>query len=202
MPPEMTTPLADLAALERVTRPRGTVLFRQGDRGQAVYLVNEGAVGLYRESSGQRSPLATIRKGEMFGEMAAIDDSVRQATAVTLEDSELTVINVHETAEKLRSSDPFIRALVVMLMSNLRNVHEAYTPKSRSVLDCVNALQRLNDLVGRFMQAKAARGLKADLEGKLVELDAVLKDLRRIVMTYRNDDRRHDAIPSDTDFPG
>jgi len=200
-PDVMTLTLLDLASLDVVTKPKGTVLFRQGERGTAAYLVHEGAVGIFRETSGRRVPLATVRKGELFGEMAVIDDSPRMATAFTLEETQLTIISSAAMADKMRKADPFVRALVLMLMSNLRSVHDSYTPKSRSVLDSVNALQRQSELVARFMQAKVARDLKAELEIKLGELDQVVNDLRRIATTYRAEDRRYDAIPSESDLP-
>jgi hypothetical protein len=43
--------------------------------------------------------------------------------------------------------------------------------------------------------------VRADLDAKLTALDEVVQELRRIAMTHRGDDRRHDAIPSEADLP-
>jgi len=197
----MTMTLLDEASIEVVTFPKGKVLFRQGDRGTAAYVVNSGAIGIFREAGDRKIPLATVRKGELFGEMAVIDNSPRMATAFVLEESTLMVISVDAMADKMKRTDPFIKALVLMLMNNLRSVHDSYTPKSRSLLDSVNSLQKQSELVARFMQTKVAPELKGDLEVKLQEFDSVIKDLRRIAMTHRNQDRRDDAIPSESDLP-
>lgn len=194
------TPL-DEASIEVVTYPKGKVLFKQGERGNAAYIVNSGAVGVFRENNGQKIPLATMRKGELFGEMAVIDNSPRMATAFTLEESTLMVISTDAVMEKMRKSDPFIKALIHMLMNNLRNVHDSYTPRSRSVLDCVTSLQRQSDMVARFMSTKSAPELRAELQAKLNELDAINKDLYRIAVSNRGHDRRHDAIPNESDLP-
>jgi CRP/FNR family transcriptional regulator, cyclic AMP receptor protein len=194
------TPL-DEASIEIVTYPKGKVLFRQGERGGAAYIVNSGAVGIYRETGERKIPLATVRKGELFGEMAVIDNSARMATAFTLEESTLMMISVDVMMDKIRKSDPFIKALVHMLMNNLRSVHDSYTPKSRSLLDSVTSLQRQSELVSRFMLSKVAPDVRADLDAKLTALDGVVQELRRIAMTHRGDDRRHDAIPSEADLP-
>jgi len=71
----------DDQAIEVVTYPKGTTLFRQGEPGDAAFIVNSGSVGIYREVEGKRVPLATLRKGELFGKMAVIDGSPRMATA-------------------------------------------------------------------------------------------------------------------------
>lgn len=197
----MTFSLLDEATVEVVTVPKGKVLFRQGEKGGGAYIVSDGAIGIYREAGDRKIPLATVRKGELFGEMAVIDNSPRMATAFTLEESTLMVISADAMSDKMKKTDPFIKALVLMLMNNLRSVHESYTPKSRSLLDSVNSLQKQSELVARFMQSKVAPELKADLDAKMVEFDSVIKEMRRIAMTHRNQDRREDAIPSEGDLP-
>lgn len=191
----------DDAAIQTVTYPKGQVLFRQGDRGGSAYIVNAGAVGMYREADDRKIPLATVRKGELFGEMAVIDDSPRLATAFTLEESSLTVISIAALSDKIKKSDPFIKALLTMLMQNLRGVHDSYTPKSRTLLDSVTSLQKQGALVTRFTQTTIAPELKQQLDAKLQEFDGVIKDLRRIAMTHRSQDRREDAIPNESDLP-
>ncbi len=187
--------------IQNVTYPKGKVLFKQGEKGTAAYIVNSGAIGLYREAMGRKIPLATVRKGELFGEMAVVDNSPRMATAFAIEDSTLTVISVDMMMEKMRKTDGFIRALISMLMGNLRHVHDSHTPKSRSLVDAVNTLQRQSEIVTRFLQADLPHQFRADLETRLKELDVVMKDLRRLAMAHRDVDRRNDAIPAEADLP-
>jgi len=187
--------------IEVLNFPKGKVLFKQGEKGDAAYIVNSGAVGMYREAQGRKIPLATVRRGELFGEMAVIDDSPRMATAFTLEDSAVMVVPIRVMMDKLRKADPFIRALIHMLMNNLRGVHESYMPKSRSLADAANMLSRQSDIVTKFLQADLPPAFTADLTSKLKSLDAVVKDLRRVAAVYREEDKRDDAIPSESDLP-
>lgn len=187
--------------IQNVTYPKGKVLFKQGDKGTAAYIVNSGAIGLYREAMGRKIPLATVRKGELFGEMAVVDSSPRMATAFTIEESTLTVVSVETMKDKMKKADGFIRALISMLMSNLRQVHDSHTPRSRSLLDAVNTLHRQGEIVTRFLQADLPAEFRAGLEAQLRQLDAVLKDLRRLAMAHRDADRRTDAIPAEADLP-
>jgi CRP/FNR family cyclic AMP-dependent transcriptional regulator len=191
----------DEQSIEVVTFPKGKVLFKQGEKGDAAYIVNSGAIGLYREAQGRKIPLATVRRGELFGEMAVIDNQPRMATAFTLEESTLMVISIATMMDKMRKADPFIKAIIHMLMNNLRGVHESYLPKSRSLVDAVNMMARQVDIVTRFMQGDLPAALRTDLEAKLKSLDAVLKDLRRVASAHRGEDRREDAIPSEAELP-
>lgn len=187
--------------MDVVSFPKGKVLFKQGEKGDAAYIVTSGAVGLYREAQGRKIPLATVRKGELFGEMAVIDSSPRLATAFALEDSKLTVIPIATMLDKMKRADPFIRSMIHMLMSNLRSVHDSYNPKSRSLADAVNALARQCDIVGRLLQGELPPAFRTDLEKRLKALDPVLKDLRRLAAVHREEDRRDDAVPPEAELP-
>lgn len=75
--------LAKLAAyLVPVSCPAGTIVFRQGDAGDAFYLVASGSVGVY--AAGQSEPeglrVRTLHAGEPFGEMALLTNDPRTAT--------------------------------------------------------------------------------------------------------------------------
>jgi hypothetical protein len=123
------------------------------------------------------------------------------ATAFTLEDSKLTVIPIETMVDKMRKADPFIRAMIHMLMNNLRGVHDSYTPKSRSLVDAVNTLQRQCDIIARLLQGELAPAFRTELEKKLKGLDVVMKELRRLAVVHRDEDRRDDAIPHEADLP-
>lgn len=192
---------SDEQSIEVVTFPKGKVLFKQGEKGDAAYIVNSGAIGMYREAQGRKIPLATVRRGELFGEMAVIDASPRMATAFALEDSALMVIPIDIMLGKMRKADPFIRAMINMLMNNLRGVHESYLPRSRSLADAVNMLSRQSDTVARFLQGDLPAALRTDLTTKLKSMETIVKDLRRVATTHREDDRRDDAMPSESELP-
>ena len=191
---------ADDHGIEIVAYPKGSILFKQGDKGAAAYILNSGTIGLYRESQGRRVPLASVRRGEMFGEMAFTDGSPRLASAFAIEDSVLMVIPAAAMQGKLHGADPFIRAMIEMLSGNLRRVHETYTPKSRSLLDGVNGLMRQCDVINRFLQANLPPEFKAELAARLSALESLLKDMRRIAMAHREQDRRDDAVPHEADL--
>ena len=185
----------DEHAIEVVNYPKGTTLFRQGEPGNAAFLVNGGSIGIYREVEDKRVPLATLRKGELFGEMAVIDGSPRMASAITLEDSTLTMISVELMSEKMKKTDPFIKALITMLLGNLRSVHDSYTPKSRSLLDSVSTLSRQCDALTKFLTDSEDIDLDVDVAVKVAELNEIVAELQGIADDNRDKERRGDALP-------
>ena len=187
----------DDQAIEVVTHPKGTTLFRQGEAGDAAFIVNAGSIGIYREVEGKRIPLATLRKGELFGEMAVIDGSPRMATAFTLEDCTLTMISVELLSEKMKKADPFIKALITMLLGNLRSVHDSYTPKARSLADSINALARQSEALTKYLSDSKDMDLDVDIAVKVGELNEIVRSLGGIADKHRDKDRRGDAMPPD-----
>jgi hypothetical protein len=91
--------------------------------------------------------------------------------------------------------------LIDIFGKNLRNVHEAYVPKSRSLLDGVNNLTRQHELLSRFARSIAPKDVRQSFEALLKTFDRLVKDLRRVAMTHRRQDRRDDAVPHEADFP-
>ena len=76
-------------ALERIARvsseehhARGTKVFQHGDAGDKLYLIIEGKVRISREVPGMgEEALAILGPGQVFGEMALLDESPRSADA-------------------------------------------------------------------------------------------------------------------------
>lgn len=81
----------DLKALERILHLRkyhaGEYIFREGDPGLGMYIVEQGTVSIVSESRSRE--LSRLRKGEFFGEMALFNDRPRNASAVAFEDTRL-----------------------------------------------------------------------------------------------------------------
>lgn len=197
----MTQAAPESLQIEAVKIPKGTVIFKQGDKGDAAYLIESGAIGIFRDVDGKRVPIATIGPGDLFGEMAVIDGSPRAATAYALADCTAKVISVKAMIETMRGADPFIRSLIHMLINNLRTVHDIHTPRSRSLVDSVSALQRHSEMLGRFQQGAIEPELKSALGAKLKEFDSALSELREVAGQVKVHDRRASATPDEADLP-
>ena len=86
--------------------PAGSVVFREGDSGDAIFVIARGRVRISRQISGGEEAFAILSPGEIFGEMALLDPGTgRSADAVAHEDA--TVLELSRARfEALESADP------------------------------------------------------------------------------------------------
>ncbi len=82
--PERALDIAAAAVRKRVYEPNTTV-FQEGDKGEALYILESGLVKLSKvDLGGHEKTLAILQTPAYFGEMALLGESTRSATAVTL----------------------------------------------------------------------------------------------------------------------
>ncbi|MDA0787736.1 MAG: cyclic nucleotide-binding domain-containing protein [Proteobacteria bacterium] len=100
----------------------GDTVFREGDLGAEAYIVESGAVEIRKSVAGQADGkvLGNLTAGAVFGEMALVDDRPRMGTAMCTQDTVLRVIPVDVFESKIQQADPFIRAIVRVLVRNAR----------------------------------------------------------------------------------
>jgi CRP/FNR family transcriptional regulator, cyclic AMP receptor protein len=87
--------LSELSALLTIDQfPAGTRLFRAGDAGDAMFLVESGRVQIkLSDTEGDEFILADLRSGEFFGELALLDGKPRSADALIVENATLAKLS-------------------------------------------------------------------------------------------------------------
>jgi CRP-like cAMP-binding protein len=90
----------------------GDVLFREGETGEEMYVIQSGLVQVLKRVGADERPLATLGRGEFLGEMAILNGKPRTATAVVLEDAKCLVIDA-KTLEAMITKNPEIALRLV-----------------------------------------------------------------------------------------
>lgn len=106
--------------IERRSFKDGETVFREGELGSTAFIVQSGDVEISRVNDGKDEVLAIIGTGGIFGEMALIDEKPRMATAKVKGGATIMTITKMMYESKLKSSDPFIRALLRILVQTVR----------------------------------------------------------------------------------
>lgn len=103
----------------------GSVLFRAGDAGDSMYLIEDGKVQISMKSSdGEELILAVLGRGDFFGEMALIDGKPRSANASVVEPSRLAVLSRQHFLSFLGSSSKVALEMLTALTRRLRRTDE------------------------------------------------------------------------------
>jgi len=81
----------------------GETVFEEGEAGDAAYYVRAGLVDIVsRGHDGRERLLNHVREGELFGEMALLDQEKRSASAIASESTELMIIPCEQVAVLLQ----------------------------------------------------------------------------------------------------
>src|ERR1700741_3287637 len=84
---------------------KGQVLFREGDDGEEMYIVQSGRVAIKkRVRDGSDATLAVLEKGDFFGEMALLERLPRSATAEVIEEGDLIVIGGDTLGDMIKTN--------------------------------------------------------------------------------------------------
>jgi CRP/FNR family transcriptional regulator, cyclic AMP receptor protein len=96
----------------------GTVLFREGERGESMFVILDGQVELRVNGT----MFETLGPGGVLGEMALIDQSPRVATAVALTDVSLARIPEKRFLFMVRETPHFALQIMRLMADRLRRM--------------------------------------------------------------------------------
>ena len=141
---------------------RGHVLFREGEPGKEMYVIQAGKVNITKTVRDTEKILATLGAGEFFGEMALLNNKPRSAGAVMAEDGKLLVIDPKTFEAMIRGNVEIAVRLIKKLSDRLQEADEQIEnlllrdPNSR--------------VVANLLQQAIKRG-KDTPQGKLVSVN-------------------------------
>ncbi len=110
------------------TYNRGDIIFEEGSRGKEMYVVYTGKVEISKKDAmGKEAVLAVLEPGEMFGEMALVDQQTRSATATaTSEDTRLVALDRTRFKYWLRHEPEFAFVVMETLCKRIREKNVQY----------------------------------------------------------------------------
>jgi len=135
--------------IDELALPQGHTLFQAGDPGDSLFIVQEGEIELYiKDTAGQKIVLTNAQTGDMFGELAMLDNGSRTATAVALMDTEVLVID---------------RDDLVLLFQR----------KPEAALHMLAALSGLTRKADELLRTRVSRNLNEEMEAEVSFLQRI-----------------------------
>ena len=95
----------------------GQLIFQKGDVGFELFVIRQGEVELRVDGR----VLRTLTTGNIFGEMALVDDSTRSATAIAVSDVQVVPVSEKQFVELIRESPSFALDVMRILAQRLRD---------------------------------------------------------------------------------
>ena len=104
--------------------PKGTVLFREGETGKEMFVLQAGRVVITKTVRDTEKTLAVLGPGEFFGEMALISNKPRNATAAVEEASRLLVIDPKTFEGMIRGNSEIAVRMIKKLAERLGETYQ------------------------------------------------------------------------------
>ncbi|MDX1572021.1 MAG: cyclic nucleotide-binding domain-containing protein [Xanthomonadales bacterium] len=102
-------------ALPKVSFGAGEVIIREGDDGDAGYIIVRGEVSLHRDIDGKQIEIGRLGPGEVFGETAIFASTPRTASVIAESDVKLIKIDSEVIHGELKTMKPWMAAFVRVL---------------------------------------------------------------------------------------
>jgi CRP-like cAMP-binding protein len=165
------------ASMDSVKIAKGSILFKEGDDGEHLYVIIDGKLKLGTSSGdGRENLLSILGPGEMFGELSLFDPGPRTSTATAVTDAKLLSLSHEKVIPWLKQNPEVSLQLLTRLSQRLRRTNEA-------VGDLV-----FSDVPGRVAKALIDLGDrfgKTSPEGLLVNHDLTQEELAQLVGASR-----------------
>ena len=101
--------------------PHGSAVFHEGDAGEQMFIIVDGGVEIRKSTSATATKtLVTLKKGDIFGEMALIEGKRRSATAIATAPTKLLAINLLLFESMIDQNPDFAKKMIKILSERLR----------------------------------------------------------------------------------
>jgi CRP-like cAMP-binding protein len=100
-----------------VTKKKGEIIFCEFEPGSTLFFIQTGSVKITKIVSKKEKTLAVLPAGEIFGEMAILEEAPRSATAIVEEDSKMLELD-RESFSQLVNAQPAIALKLLRIFAS------------------------------------------------------------------------------------
>lgn len=179
--------------------PRGTLvqadtmLFSEGEMGRDIFIILSGSVKLMRIVRGEEFIIDVLGAGELFGEMAFIENAPRMGSAITTQDSQLIRI----TPEQLVSSvaEGVLQKIFENMARRIWFSHQRLT-----IFRITDPLVRMYAFLYNLVRNQNMRTKDKSGQDRSYKLDITITELKTMCGILRMKDTTESAFSANTNF--
>ena len=106
------------------SRAPGEVVYREGERGDEMYVIQKGKVRLTRQTGAETTEMGILGKGDFFGEMTLLEGLPRSETAEVVETAEILRVNGLVFNKMLTTNAEIAVRMLRKISARLREANE------------------------------------------------------------------------------
>jgi len=134
--------------VEEVKLRQNEIIFQRGDKGDKCFLIKSGKVKIYTISAqGEEIIIAILQPPALFGEATLITSSPRNASAKTIEECELLILEKSHLTELLESENHIATMFMSLMIERSRpiqNPHVSAHPSKTAEGEVITILKEAN----------------------------------------------------------
>jgi CRP/FNR family cyclic AMP-dependent transcriptional regulator len=164
----------------------GTVVFREGDAGDEMYVIQRGKVRVSKDFSGKAHVIAVLEKGEFFGEMAIVSRLRRTATVTAIDEVEALAFDRDGLLAMITRNPRIGFSIIDRLCQRLQAAHrkiQHLVQRDRAGLIALH----LHQLFQELPQGTASLALESTLADASLAFELPLEDVRSAVEQFAAD---------------
>ncbi|RKX78952.1 MAG: Crp/Fnr family transcriptional regulator [Spirochaetes bacterium] len=161
----------------------GKVIFREGEEGEEMYIIQEGSVRISKNIDGKEYTLAVLGKGDFFGEMAIVTRVKRTATATASDTVRYLSVNREGFVRMIEKNVKIALSIIDKLCRRLQkaNLQISYLKKQNErglvTLNVYYAFAEVGMENGILDLVKVSRDIAMNLELPASTITKYLKEL-------------------------
>ena len=164
----------------------GSVVFREGDAGDDMYIIQRGKVRVSKEFSGKQHVIAVLEKGEFFGEMAIVSRMLRTATVTAIDQVDVLAFDRDGLLAMITRNPRIGLSIIDRLCRRLQAAHrkvQHLVQRDRAGLIALHLQQLFQELP----RGSASLPLGATLDDASLAFELPLEEVRAVVERFAAD---------------
>ena len=118
----------------------GEIIFKEGDIGESMYVIQAGTIHIIKKAASGEVIIATLKSGEVFGEMALFDRLPRSASAKASGEARVLSIDKKKLFSSINRDPTLVFKLLDSMSQRIRKIDEELMKLKKSNLDILQTL--------------------------------------------------------------